>query len=217
MFNPHAKIIITLREPTKELYSLHNTFVGLGTENIKSFKQALILEEERKKGRHIPKYVETPSRLYYKERIKLTEKIKRYLKYFPKKQIKIIIYDDFRADNKKTFDDIFNFLGLPSIDHINSRPYSRDLTAISTLGSDIINYLVKFKTKKLVPLKIRVKIGHMLRLTLNRYSEKRPLDKKLEKHLKRQFKSEIIKLNIFLNKEKLINRDLIRLWDYDKI
>ena len=53
-FNPRAKIIILLRQPTELLYSYHSQLLYLGDECEKDFYKALNLENCRKKGKHLP-------------------------------------------------------------------------------------------------------------------------------------------------------------------
>ena len=81
-FNPEAKIIIMLRNPAEWLYSLHNQYVNITTENEKNFSKALTLETLRKQGKHLSRRVQCPSWLYYMERIKYYVQVKRFYDFF---------------------------------------------------------------------------------------------------------------------------------------
>ncbi|MEO0836439.1 MAG: sulfotransferase, partial [Cyanobacteria bacterium J06642_3] len=94
-FNPDVKIIILLREPAQYLYSLHSHYAKFTEENEPDFATALALEEERKQGKHTSSRVMVPSFLYYSERVKYYEQVKRYYDRFATEQIKVIIYEEF--------------------------------------------------------------------------------------------------------------------------
>lgn len=42
------------------------------------------------------------------------EYLERYYKNFPSSQIKVILYDDFKANDKKVIKDLYDFIGVPS-------------------------------------------------------------------------------------------------------
>mgnify|MGYP000609629627 CR=1 FL=1 len=54
-FNPNAKIVIMLRQPTAMIHSMHSQYYYSGNENERSFSKALVLENERKEGKFIPR------------------------------------------------------------------------------------------------------------------------------------------------------------------
>lgn len=110
-FNPNAKIIIMLRNPVDWMYASHSQALKSGFETVSNFKKALELEEERKKG-NLPKLslLVHPMRLLYFEGAKFAEQVKRYMDVFDRKQIKMIIFDDFRKDNAKVYREVLKFL-----------------------------------------------------------------------------------------------------------
>jgi hypothetical protein len=89
-FNPDSKIIIILREPLDWLRSAYQqTYRNL------------------KEKRPIEKAVKSHE---YFENIKYKKYLKKWIETFPKKNIKIIIFEDFKKDNLNTVREIFNFL-----------------------------------------------------------------------------------------------------------
>ena len=111
-FNPEAKIIMMLREPIDFLYSYHSACQFALGEHLKSFEEALLAENGRREGRDLSKRVITPSWLFYSEFIKYAEQIERYLAYFDREQLKIIIFDDFKNDTPGVYRDILSFLDV---------------------------------------------------------------------------------------------------------
>ena len=111
-FDPHAKILMFLREPVDFLHSFHSQLLRSGQENVGDFRTALELEETRKAGDQLPGTVSNPGALYYTDQARYCEQVKRFLDAFGREQVKIVIYEDFREDNLGTCKDVFRFLGV---------------------------------------------------------------------------------------------------------
>jgi len=92
MYLPKTKIIASLRNPADRAYSEYNMQVRDGYER-ESFEKCLSKNKHIKGG------------LYYKH-------LKEYYKLFPKKNIKIIIHDDFCKNPVKVMQDLFDFVGV---------------------------------------------------------------------------------------------------------
>ncbi|XRO76582.1 sulfotransferase [Methanocaldococcus sp. 10A] len=216
-FNPSSKILISIREPVEFLYSYYLELYYCRGEDIDNFKKAIQLEEERKKGYYLPKTVAYPSALFYSEVTKFSVQIERYLKIFPREQVKIILLDDLKNNLEGTYKEILIFLG---VDDIDFRPDFTIKNPAKTYRSKFLQDLLKnpYKMKKIVniyrkivPLKIREKIYNFL-LEINKKPIKKPaIDPEFRHELMIKFKPEVEKLS------DLLNRDLISLWGYDKI
>ena len=104
---PNAKLIFILREPVSRANShyWHNIRFGIETY---SFKKALQKEEERL----AKKDLKSRMRYSYKDRGKYIVQLKRYQKYFPEKQMLVLLYDDLKQNPDKVMEKIFNFLEL---------------------------------------------------------------------------------------------------------
>jgi Sulfotransferase domain. len=113
-FNPASKIIILLREPAKFLFTYHKQLLRNSCvfEEVDSFEDALALEPRRKKGEALPAGVFDEKFLFYSERLRYVEHISRYARLFPKEQIQVIVYDDFRDDNAAVMNQVWRFLEL---------------------------------------------------------------------------------------------------------
>jgi len=123
-FNPDARIICILRNPVDMLFSMYRFNIKLGSENITNFERALALEESRKQNKNIPGTLYAPWAILYKEIASYAVQLERYYQVYDKKNIHIIIYDDLSKNPSRVYQDILNFLGLPSY-QIEFKKYNR--------------------------------------------------------------------------------------------
>ena len=207
-FSPAAKILIMLREPVDFLYSLHSEYLFHMTEDITDFWKALEAEKERKQGKRIPKNAPYPSYLFYSERIKYADHIKRYLDHFPKKNIMSILFEDFRKDNLGAYQKVLRFLEVdasftPEFETINQQRKVRHQKTKSVIDTTLYP-----AAKKLVPKALYRKLSSVYRNVVFDYEPRSPLDTALESKLKRSFRPEVEKT------QKLIKKDLIKIWGY---
>jgi len=207
-YNPDAKILMILREPVSYLYSLHmqNT-ISNGEDQ--DFKTALALESNRTKGKDLPRLYTYKTYFYYSEWTKYTEHVQRYLKLFPKKNIKIIIFDDFKEDNKKVYNDVLEFLDLDQF-----TPKFKHHNVSKVVKYPKIKYFLEKNfdfAKKIMPKKIHGTLASTARKVLMKEQQREKLDPALRKELMKKYKPEVVKLS------KLLKRDLVKFWKYDKI
>lgn len=113
MYNKDAKIIVMLRKPVDMVYSMHSQHLNSQGEDEEDFKKAWNLEGERKKGKSIPKHILHVPNLYYSEIANYFTQLKNLYNYFPKEQVKIIIFDNFERNTKSIYNDLIDFLELP--------------------------------------------------------------------------------------------------------
>jgi hypothetical protein len=106
-FNPNSKIIIILRDPIERAYSHYIMDLRSGFTDEADFIKAVINDYNKlQKGWGISNlYIELG--LYY-------EQVKRYLEVFPKENVKIILYDDYKNQTEKVIKEIFLFLDVDS-------------------------------------------------------------------------------------------------------
>ncbi|MBU0761506.1 MAG: sulfotransferase [Candidatus Altiarchaeota archaeon] len=223
-FNHAAKIIIILREPI-DFLSSYCQFVKCSVleknpdvlEYIKCLEDALNVEEPRKKTdkRHKTKL------LPYYEIIKYAEQIKRYYKYFPKDQVKIIIYDDFREDNKKILGEILSFLGADTHYPINVPKANTSKTVRDTNISAFFKFFFKtfisrvYSSRELYFFLKKLRLNSVYRLLFNNVYLKNNPDKRIDESLRlklmKKYKTEVVKAS------ELIGINLVKKWGYDVV
>lgn len=105
-FNPDSRIIIMLRSPIDLIYSMYHHARFMGDEPMGSFEGAIL--PELKKG-----WAAHTNRTYSYLKIAVnSERIQRYLDVFPREQVKIILFDDFKSNLPSVYQDTLNFLGV---------------------------------------------------------------------------------------------------------
>jgi len=112
-FNKQSKIIVMLRNPIDLVYSLHSQHIYAFYEDREQFQTAWELQEERSRGQKIPRMCRQPELLQYGKVGKLGEQLERVLEIFPRCQVKMILFDDFKAETKRVYVDVLSFLGVP--------------------------------------------------------------------------------------------------------
>ncbi len=211
-FNPSAKILILVREPVVFLQSFHSEMVFNLHETEKDMEKALALENKRRKGKSLPESAGTPSLLYYSEWLKYSDNISRYLREFPRKQVKIIVFDDFRRDNLGVCRDIYRFLGVddtfrPSLSDVNPNKELRFAFLKSFLRKPAVWRAVHF----LIPLRIYGAVEGIFKKLFTRKAPRKSIPDETRKQLMRKYKPEVRKLS------RLIGKNLVKLWGYDKV
>ena len=210
-FNPHAKIIMMLRNPVDMLQSHHSQQIYNGDEDITVFEEALRAEIGRKNGElEIQKNVRVKEKLFYSEVVSYTNQVERYLSLFRDEQICIIIYDDFKRDTAGEFKKVLEFLQVDStfqtdFSKINARKvkriifYSRFINTPS-LWKDFI--------KKLIPKRFQQDVYIALKKLETVYVNPPQMNPITKQQLQETYKEEIQKLS------NVIGRDL-SLWYTD--
>ncbi len=112
---PKARIIAILREPASFLRSLHLQFIRSDVETEPDFRKAIALEGLRGEGRRLPPNSTRPQLLVYSEHVRYVEQLQRYRAVFPVDQMLVLIYEDFRADNEATVQQVLRFLDVDDV------------------------------------------------------------------------------------------------------
>ncbi|MFP4401627.1 MAG: sulfotransferase family protein [Candidatus Nanoarchaeia archaeon] len=216
--NPNAKIIIMIRDPLNFLTSWHNHAIKMGHENQKNIIKSIRLEKKRKKLKKIPKACKQPSFLYYSEMIKFEEQIKRYVKLFPVKNIKVVIFEDFVKNTKKEVQNILSFLEVDDdffknykFENKNPGKSPRNLFLQQFIRNP--NLRIKKIISKIISQNQKKKIYSFF-MKLNSKDEKIEVSEKDKKYLRNLTQIEAKKVNELLNKKGLIREDLLKKWKY---
>lgn len=212
-FNPDAKIIILLREPAQYLYSLHSHYAKFTEENEPNFANALTLEAERKQGKHSSPRVMAPSFLFYSERVKYYEQVKRYYDCFATEQIKVIIYEEFRADNEGVYRDILEFLGVDSTFTPNFAAVNVNKEVKFRAINNFVNRpLVKAISKNLISQEFNEFVrDNIVEKLLWHQAPKEKIPTSIKLDLMQKYQPEVVKIS------ELVGVDLEAIWGYDPL
>ena len=205
-FNPHADIIIMLRNPVDMIRSLHNHCVFTLNEDLEDLKEALDAEEDRKKGSRIPETAYLIDALFYCDVARYYEQVLRYFDVFGREKVHIIIFNDLKKDAVAVYRETLCFLGVSS-------EFRADLK--------VINPAKKRRSKKIQrfivnPPGILLPVGEALSRVIwvrktvkkildnlnSKYENSPSMDLELKKQLQAEFYPDIERLS------ELIGRDL---------
>ena len=212
-FNPDAKIIIILREPAKFLYSLHSHYVKFTEENEPDFLTALALESDRRQEKATSPRVTTPSYLYYSQRVKYYQQVKRYCDRFSREQIKVIIFEEFKSENDRVFREILEFLEVdpnftPEYTAVNVNKEVK-FKAINNL---VNSPLVKSISKNLLSQEFNEFVrDNIVEKLLWHQAPKSQMPEAIRLELMRQYQPEVVKIS------ELLGVDLVAKWRYDNL
>ena len=212
-FNPDAKIIIILREPAKFLYSLHSHYVKFTEENESDFLTALALEGDRKQEKASSPRVTTPSYLYYSQRVQYYQQVKRYYDRFNSKQIKVVIFEEFKSENERLYREILEFLAVdpnftPEYEMVNANKEVK-FKAIN----DLVNSpLLKNISKNLLSQEFNEFIrDNIVEKFLWHQAPKVSMPEDIKLKLMQEYYSQVVQIS------ELIGVDLVTKWQYDKL
>jgi len=187
---PNAKIIIMLRDPVKRGFSHYQMDKRLGYIKL-SFEDVIFKKSDSKfLDLYFQQYIEQG--FYY-------ENVKRYFDVFGKKNVKILLFDNFKNSTIDVIREVFIFLGLDESFFPNlSEQYNR----FRRIKNPIFQFfykqiIIRFLIKRAFPNKIR-------RLIENIFSDdtKPELNWDSKKYLYNLYLNDILKL------EKLIGMNL---------
>ncbi len=217
---PDARIIAILREPADFLHSLHLQWVQTYIETESDFATAIALESDRREGRALSPHTYWPQVLLYSEHVRYVEQLSRYRAVFPPEQVKILIYDDFRADNEHTIRDVLRFLDVDDevpVDAVEANPTVsprsqrlNELVHAVGVGRGPVSRTVKESIKAITPAGPRRAAFHAVRRQLVFGAPPAP-DERVMRELRLRFREEVEAASTYLD------RDLVELWGYDRL
>ena len=219
---PDARIVAILREPASFLRSFHLQMVSSHVETRRDLRRALALEPARRRGRRIPRRCHHPESLHYSEHVRYVEQLRRFHAVFPREQVLVLIYDDFRADNEATVRGVLRFLDVDQqvpVQTVQTKPVKAvRLPQLHRLADAARTARTRPESSKplgravhaLTPAPLRdERVRARWRSVV--YRTPRPPDEELMRELRRRFKGEVEAVSDYLG------RDLVTLWGYDRV
>ncbi|MBE9116300.1 sulfotransferase [Lusitaniella coriacea LEGE 07157] len=193
---PDVKIIAILRHPVERAYSNYLHLYASGREPITDFEQALNAEQERmdKDWEYF---------WHYKRQGFYSKKLKKYFDIFDRDQIKVFLYEDYRANPQAVLKEIFEFINVdetfvPNFEqkhNVTSFAKSRTLVNLMTQPNPI-----KSIVKPLIPSGIRSKIFFSVKDKM--MTNKKPkLSQSAKEYLLDEYREDILNLQGLLQKD----------------
>jgi hypothetical protein len=219
---PDAQIIAILREPADFLRSLHLQMVSSNEETERDFRRAMALEDKRRAGKRVPRNAHHPKSLLYSSHVRYAEQLQRFHGQFPKENVLVLIYDDFRADNEATLRTVLGFLGVDT-DRPMEQVETLRLKAVRSPGLHRLansarlarlNPAAASHTGRVInALTPALHGSERFRSSWRRiaYSEPRPPEESFMRELRQRFKPEVVAISDYLGV------DLVSRWGYGDI
>jgi len=194
---PDAKIIILLRDPVFRAFSHYLMDVSAGFINM-SFEDVVFKDAKMKSfDNYYIQYVRLG--FYY-------EQVKRYLEVFGRDNVKIFLFEDFKADALGVVRSILRFLGIDTSDDVdvkkNVNPFKSPKGIFSHVyysiyARHITNWYVRNFLRSLTPAWLR---NRMVKVLFS--SDKPKMKKETERYLRNLYREDILRL------QDLIGRNL---------
>jgi len=206
-WNPETRIVAMLREPVAMLHSLHLRRIYGGSEDIRSFEQALAAEEDRRAGRRIPERARNIKALQYRRVGQYADQVQRYIDQFGRERVLVVIFEEFRADPARTYRSVLEFLGVdpefePDFKVVNASRARRS----QRLHQMLFSPTVVRTFRRVVPNRLKPAVARTWDRINTRGERPAPLDPVVARSLRAELQPDVERL------EQILGRDLSSLW-----
>lgn len=211
-FSPEARIIIMLRNPVDAMHSLHAQRLVSGAEDIASFEEAVRAEEDRARGKRIPRYAFIAKGLQYRQVVRWSSQVERYFDTFGRDRVLTLLFEEFVADPACAYRKVCAFLDVdpdfvPTFNRVNPSSVVR-----SRLVRDVLRFHPALPGATRYPPGFVRKHWRRLKRALVLMNEKPqarpPLDAALRAELARELAPDVARLG------HVVGRNLIAFWNF---
>jgi hypothetical protein len=204
---PNARIIALFREPASFVRSLHLHLLEEGVERERDLATAVRNERVERNGHVV---------LRYSDHVRYSEQLRRYRDVFAPEQLLVLVYEEFRADNRATLGRVLRFLEvdddleLPAVEAnpsyaVRSPRLNGALRSLG--GSGRVARTARRTLVTLVPRRLRRgALGLVRRHVL--YGPPPEPDERVMAELRERYRPEVEAFGEYLG------RDLLTLWGY---
>jgi len=209
-FNPSARIIVMLREPSEIMYSVFRFFRYDGNEPLATFAEALRAEPERRAGRGLGRQTYFGPGLVYRDVPRFARQVQRYFQAFGRERVKVVLLEDLAANPAAVYQDALKFLEvddthrLRAFDRINPAVAVNSRALRAVLNDPITRTTVR-TIRRVLPRRLldaAYRVESFLTRCNSSTQRPPPLEPELKAQLRREFAAEVEQLG------ELIGRDL---------
>ena len=113
-YSPSARFLVAVRNPVEMAPSVHAQAANTQFETIADFREAWNAQEDRRQGKRIPNNSKNdPERFLYADVCRLGEQLERLFRQVPRDRVMVVFMEDMRADPRRVYLDILDFLAVP--------------------------------------------------------------------------------------------------------
>lgn len=208
-FRSDARLLAMLRNPVDLAHSWHAQLLFSGTESEWDFERSWNLQPKRAMGEEIPKGCERNPPIYLNYRLicSLGSNLERVFETFPRKQVHVILFDDFARNPRSEYLRLLEFLAIPDDGRVEF-PRMNQGKQFRSRGLARLPRYVRLKSGPAIQaVKEATGIRHLgIVSAFDRFNAETrprpPLRPEFRQHLNEVFRDEVLKL------ESLLGRDL---------
>ena len=142
-----------LRNPVDVVYSYHSQLLYDGDENEPDFERAWNLQAARKEGKNISSFCREPRLLQYADFGKIGQQMEHLFNIFPRENIHIIWFEEFSNSTSLVYENVLNFLEVPS----DNRTEFERVNANKTQKSSLLGKVTQKTPQPLVDVAMKAK------------------------------------------------------------
>jgi hypothetical protein len=204
-FDPAARFIIMVRNPIDLCRSEYEKSREMLWEDQASFQQAWRLQQERQRGRHVPRFCPDARLLVYGEIAKLGEQVGRAFAAIPAAQRLAVVYDDLARDTASVYAQVLSFLGVPhdgrtEFPRINEARQVRNRRLWQAIVS-ILTVAVRCKDKLIGSKSLGVYAMLSPFFLVKKSDEAASIPVELRREMQDYFADDIFRLAVLLNRD----------------
>ncbi len=193
------KIVILLRNPTEVAYSLHSQNIVDANEDVLSFENALELEEQRKTGKNLPKDVDPPRTVFYKDTASYYPRVQKFQDELGPENIWVGLQENLKNNPALFLQELESFLSLSHFENYDFTKQNEN----KSVKSKKINHFIKKAGKSqiaifrfLIPFKsLRKKLVDKIYFGNLEVTNRSKLNPATKQTLEQEFNPEIKKLD----------------------
>lgn len=187
---PEMKLVAVLRNPADRAYSSFNHARRWGLETESDFDRALDLEPERIEAR-------CPLLMRYVAGGRYAQLLQPFLETFPRDQIHLIRYEDFRSDATNTLQDLLRFLGVDPTIELDVAT-SSNVAAVPATGNPLHALITADSVlhrvgRRVVPLAVRNQLLPPIKARL--FGRPEPLDPSIRQRIATETADDVVRLH----------------------
>jgi hypothetical protein len=123
-YQPEAQFIVMVRNPIEMAPALHGEMLLSGLEYEPRFSMAWNLQDDRRQGRRLPAFCWAQRRFLYGDVCSLGMQLERLFMTVSSHRVLTLILDDIRADPRREYLRVLEFLGVPDNGRLNFPLYN---------------------------------------------------------------------------------------------
>ncbi len=156
IYQPEARFIVMLRNPVEMAPALHAEMLLSGHENVRDFRAAWNLREERRQGRQLPAFGWARRRLLYDEICALGAQLERLLSAVPARRVLPLFLDDLADDPRREYLKAMQFLEVEDDGRADFPVYNRSRVPRWPRLTRLLFIILELKGRAGIDLKVNL-------------------------------------------------------------